>query len=185
MASTLVPGGGAEGPARPAATFRVRERRGRDLPACVRLLRVVHTHDRYPLRWPERPRAWLAEEGIVDAWIAERLGEVLGHVAIGRAGAASADRLRWREVTGRPLAELGFVTRLFVRPRVRGQGVGGTLLDVAAGHVRARGLLPAVEVPASAEDAAALVEAHGWRLVATDGWRQGQAHGYVHRYVAR
>lgn len=185
MSSALHRGGRRTGTSdpRPAATYRIRTRRPKDLPACVRLLRVVHTHDRYPLRWPDAPRAWLSEPTVLDAWIAERLGEVLGHVAIGGASTASVDALRWREITGRPLSDLGFVTRLFVRPRVRHTGVAADLLDVATGHVRARRLVPVLEVVDNCADAVRLVETRGWRLLATDRW-PGERGLAVHRYAA-
>ncbi len=187
MSSALLPserGGAGTSDPRPATAYRIRTRRPKDLPACVRLLRVVHTHDNYPVRWPGAPRAWLSEHGVLEAWIAERLGEVLGHVAIGGASTASVDALRWREITGRPLTDLGFVTRLFVRPRVRHQGVAADLLGVATGHLRARRLLPVLEVVGNCTDAVGLVEGRGWRLLATDRWPADRTGLVVHRYAA-
>jgi GNAT superfamily N-acetyltransferase len=147
-------------------TKGVRLRRAKDVPACARLLRVVHDQDRYPLEWPEGPRGWLTSGHVLEAWVAERQGEILGHVAVSPVGVEGVSRFRWRETTGRNPLELAGVTRLFVRPRVRGQGIGTALLAVATDEIRARGRLPVIEVVGT--DARRLVEARGWRLVASD-----------------
>lgn len=154
-------------------THRIRRRTDKDLGACARLLRVVHGQSRYPVYWPERPRAWLAE-GVLDAWVAEHLGEVLGHVAVATVGGDGASRLRWRELTGRDPAELGVVSKFFVRPRVRRHGVGTALLDVAVADIRARGLVPVLDVVSASEDAIRLFDDLGWRPLAADHWGRPQ-----------
>jgi GNAT superfamily N-acetyltransferase len=148
----------------------VRHRRPRDIPACARLLRVVYAEGQYPSRFPDAPRGWLTGPDVLDAWVMERHGEILGHVAVSRMGLESASALRWREVTGREAGELGGVTRLFVRQRVRRQGIGTALLDVALADIRRRGLFPVLEVASTGADATRLVEGRGWRLLAQDPW---------------
>lgn len=147
----------------------IRGRTEKDLPACARLLRVVHGEARYPVYWPDRPRAWLSD-GVRHAWVAERLGEVLGHVAVADVDADGLSRLRWREITGLEPAELGAVSKFFVRPRTRGEGVGTALIGAAATEIRARGLLPVVDVVSASEDALRLFDGLGWHHLAIDPW---------------
>jgi len=146
----------------------LRRRRSKDVPACARLLRVVHSDGRYPVEWPHAPRAWLAEDDVVDAWVVERQGEILGHVALCPVGRDGVSSLRWREITGLDPSRLVAVSRLFVRPRVRGQGIGTALLDVATDAARSRGLVPVLDVATVNEAAIRLFQERGWRLRAMD-----------------
>lgn len=157
----------------------IRRRTDKDLGACARLLRVVHGESRYPVYWPEHPRAWLSE-GLQAAWVAERLGEVLGHVAVADVDQDAVSRVRWREVTGHDPAELAVVSKFFVRPRVRGQGVGTALLDVAVADIRGRGRLPVLDVVSASQDAIRLFEDLGWRPLAVDHW--GRPSDRLRRY---
>jgi GNAT superfamily N-acetyltransferase/predicted DCC family thiol-disulfide oxidoreductase YuxK len=148
----------------------VRRRRSKDLDACVHLLGLVFSEGQYPLSWPDAPRAWLGGDDVMDAWVLERQGEILGHVAVSPVGLDPRTALRWREVTGHEPSGLAGVTRLFVRPRVRGQGIGKALLDVAVADIRARGLVPVLDVVSASRDAIRLYEDQGWRLRATYPW---------------
>lgn len=148
----------------------LRPRRPSDVPACARLLRVVYAERQYPVQFPDAPRGWLTGPDVLDAWVVERHGEILGHVAVSTVALDSRSSLRWREVTGSDVADLAAVTRLFVRARVRGEGIGTALLDVARADVRARGLVPVMEVPGSCAAAVDLAEDLGWRLLANDAW---------------
>ncbi|MGH3333248.1 MAG: GNAT family N-acetyltransferase [Nocardioidaceae bacterium] len=148
----------------------VRRRRPKDLGACARLLRVVFSDGQYPVYWPDAPRGWLNDEDVIDAWVVERQGEILGHVAISKVGLDAVSALRWREVTGHEPSELAGVSRLFVRPRVRSQGIGAALLDVAVAEIRSRGLIPVLDVVSAGKDAITFYEHRGWRLLAMYPW---------------
>ena len=148
----------------------IRRRRPKDLGACARLLRVVFSEGQYPVYWPDAPRAWLNGEDVIDAWVVERKGEILGHIAISKVGLDAVSALRWREITGRGPSELAGISRFFVRPRVRGQGIGAALLDVAVAEIRARGLTPVLDVVSAGKDAIKLYEDRGWRLRAMYPW---------------
>jgi predicted DCC family thiol-disulfide oxidoreductase YuxK/GNAT superfamily N-acetyltransferase len=167
-----LPGGTTtDGPSREGRPVKgLRRRRARDVGACVRLLRVVFYEDRYPTTWPDGARSWLDGDDVVDAWVVERQGEILGHVAISHTGLDPLSALRWRELTGQSPDQLAAVSRLFVRPRARRERIGTALLDVALAGIRARGLTPVLEVVKSWEGAVALVESRGWRLVAMYPW---------------
>jgi GNAT superfamily N-acetyltransferase len=169
----------------PAPRVRgLRRRRPRDLAACARLLRLVYYESRYPVLWPDAPRAWLDDRDVLAAWVVERQDEVLGHVAISTVGADSVSAYRWREMTGHEPTELAAVSRLFVRPRVRRQGLGGALLDEAVTEAQRRGLLPVVQVLDAHHEAIRLYEGRGWRLLSMDQWGDRSERRRVHCYAA-
>ena len=161
----------ADGLPRVSAQIKgIRRRRPKDLGPSARLLRVVYSEHQYPVYWPDAPRAWLNDEEVIEAWILERQSEILGHVAISKVGLDAFSALRWREVTGHRPSELAGISRFFVRPGVRGQGNGAALLDVAVAEIRARGLIPVLDVVSAGKDAIRLYEDRGWRLLAMYPW---------------
>ena len=171
-------------PGVPATVKGVRRRRPKDLGACIRLLRIVHSEGRYPVYWPDEPRSWHDGEDLLDAWVVERQGEILGHVAISKVDLDPVSALRWREVTARDPSDLAATSKLFVRPRVRGQGIGSALLDVAVAEIRARGLVPVAEVVNASKDAVRLYEQRGWRLLAMHPWGRKADDLHVYFYAA-
>jgi GNAT superfamily N-acetyltransferase len=103
---------------------RIRLRADRDLEECARLLETVHCADGYPAHWPEDPVRWLSPRVMLDAWVAEDAGRIVGHIAF-RAGTADASAAVWSDATGLPPEKLASITRLFVSRDSRGNG-GGT-----------------------------------------------------------
>jgi GNAT superfamily N-acetyltransferase len=160
----------------------VRPRRSRDIGACTRLLGVVYTADHYPDRLPGSAHAWLVD-GVLDAWVAERHGQVLGHVATVRVGTDPLSAVRWREITGYSPDRLLGVSRFFVRRSERGQGIGTALLAEAAAHVRARGLVPVLETVSESRTAIPTLRDAGWQLFAVDDRDAHADRWRVHRYV--
>lgn len=156
----------SELPRVPTTIEGIRRRRHKDLGACARLLRVVFSEGEYPLDLPDAPRAWLDGDDVIEAWIVEHRREILGHIAISKVGMDALSALRWQELTGHGPSELAGVSRFFVRPSVRRQGIGSALLDVAAAEILARGLTPVTDVTSTSKDAIRLVEERGWRLLA-------------------
>ena len=118
----------------PPAVKGLRRRAPRDLGASIRLLRMVHYESHYPVHWPEYPRSFLTE-GMVDAWVVVREGEILGHVALSPVGVGAASRLRWREMTGH---EPGRSCRRVTVVRAPDRARAGHR-DGAAGRRRERG----------------------------------------------
>lgn len=164
--------------------MQIRTRRSKDLAACARLMRVVHYADDYPEQWPDSPRRWLDDDSVLDAWVAEELGEILGHVAISRSAEDTGEAMRWSEVTGHDPDELACVSRFFVRPRVRGEGIGTALLDVASAAVTARGMMPVLEAVAREPDRFRVLEDRGWKMVAMDPLPRGDRRMQRYRYAA-
>lgn len=179
-----VPAQGSPAPAPAPAAKGIRRRRPKDLGACGRLLEVVHYDAHYPVIRPEPPRAWLDDESVLDAWVAERLGEILGHVAISSVGRDPLSALRWRETTERDPSELLAVSRFFVRPRVRGEGIGTSLLDAAVAEIRGRNCLPVLEMIRPRRDGITFLAERGWRLIAVDPWGRGRDDLQMYRYAA-
>jgi len=149
----------------------LRPRLAKDLGASARLAQVVASEGHFPMydareraAWLQRGgvTAWLQGPGLVDAWVVERSGELLGHVAVSRIDMHSHSAYRWREITGIEPDQMLRVSRFFVRERVRGKGVGGALLDVAVARIRVAGMLPVAEV----------VSESALRLHYDKGWRQ-------------
>jgi GNAT superfamily N-acetyltransferase len=137
----------------------VRHRTDEDLDACVELARVVQDIDGYPPYFPPDLRgflgAFLTPSGdVLQAWVAEEAGEIVGHVALHRRSTDPVLTLA-SEV-------LGVVARLFVSPTARHQGVGQMLLDVASGEAVGRGLFPILDVATQFHDAIRLYERRGW-----------------------
>lgn len=180
------PDGGAEPPtarapgALPRGVGELRRRRPGDIGPCVRLLNVVHLEDGYPVRWPESPRGWLDGPDVLDAFVVDRLREIVGHVATVRVGGDAHSALRWRELTGLRSDEVGAVSRLYVRRRARGHGIGGALLDTAAAEVRRRGLTPVLDVVTAGTGSLALLERHGWRPLASYPWGEPEQGLHIH-----
>lgn len=175
--------GGAPAQQRPQVKG-IRRRKPKDLGACGRLLEVVHYDAQYPAVRPEPPRAWLDHPDVQDAWVAERLGEILGHVAVSAVGRDPLSALRWRETTERQPSELLAVSRFFVRPRVRGQGIGSALLDLATDEIRRRGKTPVLEMINGRRDGIPFLVDHGWRLIAMDPWGSDGQDLRMYRYMA-
>jgi GNAT superfamily N-acetyltransferase len=173
----------AQTPARPQVPG-IRRRRAGDLAMTGRLLDVVHYDARYPALRPEPPRAWLDHPDVADAWVCERVGRILGHVAVSDVARDSLSALRWRETTERSPDELMAVSRFFVRPTARQCGIGTALLDVAVAEIRRRDRLPVLEMISARRDGFPFLASRGWRLVAIDAWGPRDQDLYICRYTA-
>lgn len=164
------------------AASLVRPRRPRDVGACARLLGVVYCADHYPDRLPGSTYAWLVR-GVLDAWVAEQHGLVLGHVATTRVGTDPLSAGRWREITGLSPDHLLGVSRFFVRRSERGRGIGAALLATAAQDVRNRGAVPVLETVSESRAAIPALRDAGWQLLAVDDRDRGDDRWRVHRYA--
>ncbi|MBB5117065.1 acyltransferase [Streptomyces eurocidicus] len=165
--------------------FRVRPRSAADLGGCAAALAQVHARDAYPLDWPADPAAWLTPSSLLAAWVAERDGEVAGHVALCRAGAGDTAPAVWGARRGPGADAAVVVGRLFVAPAARGHGAGALLLAAATHEARRRALHPVLDVVASDTAATALYERAGWTRLTTAEQRWGPDRTVtVHCYAA-
>ncbi|PYC78602.1 GNAT family N-acetyltransferase [Streptomyces tateyamensis] len=132
---------------------------------------AVHRADGYPAQWPTRPSHFLRPADQLAAWVAvSGAGEVLGHVALGRDSSAGE---QWTGLHGGDGTVA--VSRLFVDPAARGQGLGERLLAAAVRQVRHWGLVPVLDVVAGSTPALHLYRSLGWQelAVVTQEWSGG------------
>jgi ribosomal protein S18 acetylase RimI-like enzyme len=124
-----------------------------DVDACVEALRAVYEDSGYPTNWPADPAQWLRPPGILRAWVAATEDvPVAGHVIF------------QRPLPGERSAE---VSRLFVVPAARRQGVASALLETAMRSAVANDLDLFLDVTDHLEGARALYQRAGFRLVST------------------
>jgi GNAT superfamily N-acetyltransferase len=130
-----------------------RYREEADVGACVEALRAVYETSGYPTNWPDDPAQWLRPPGILLAWVAatEEI-PVAGHVILMRPlpGARSAE-----------------VSRLFVTPAARRQGVAAALLETVMRAAAADDVDLFLDVTDHLRNARALYQRAGFRLINT------------------
>ncbi|MFD3687316.1 GNAT family N-acetyltransferase [Nocardiopsis sp. NPDC058631] len=107
------------------------------------------------------PETWLTPPGLLRSWVAERGGEVVGHVGVGRADGGDAVR-RGAEALGVSGERIAVLARLFVVPGARRLAVGERLTVVATEFARASGLRLVLDVMAEDRAAIRLYERLGW-----------------------
>ena len=139
----------------------VREGTEADLDDCVRLARVVHELDRYPVFLPADLRRFITAPDALAAWVAELDGQIIGHVAL-RSNSSAAVVAMASEALKLPADRLGVVARLLVSPQHRRRGTGRSLLEVASKQAHARGLWPILDVVTHQKGAIALYDKCGW-----------------------
>jgi GNAT superfamily N-acetyltransferase len=124
----------------------------------------VRTLDRYPpFDSDDGYREFFFGTAPIAAWVAERDGALIGHVAVHDRSLTETMALASREL-GSSTA-FGVVARLLVSPDARGQHVGETLLDVASRTARERGLVPILDTVSRLAPAVALYERTGWTRI--------------------
>ncbi|MFD0345842.1 GNAT family N-acetyltransferase [Kitasatospora aburaviensis] len=130
------------------------------------MLGAVHGSDGYPMNWPDDPFGWLAQPSLLEAWVAERAGEVVGHISLCRSAPGDLAPREWSRRTGLPSRATAVVSRLYVSPGARGHGIGALLLSEVVAAARLHGLHPVLDVLASDSAAAGLYRRAGWSLLA-------------------
>jgi GNAT superfamily N-acetyltransferase len=161
----------------PSDSLVIRHRRSEDLDACLALLRRVHERDRYPVRWPADPAAFLTPADELVAWVATRGDTLVGHVMLAATPEGVAQTAATSGVRAVVLLRL-----LFVAPEVRGQDLGARLLDIATAEAAARRRRAVLEVLSLNQDAIAVYERTGWTAIGTTSpdWAPEGTHAVVY-----
>jgi GNAT superfamily N-acetyltransferase len=143
----------------------VRQRSAADLGPCAQLARAVHDADGYPHYLPDDLVSFIASSSALAAWVAERTGTIVGHVAL---HSRSSDQVMQAACTalGVSAEQIGVVARLLVSPRARRCGVGRLLLQAASDEAATRGLWPVLDVATDLTAAIGLYEGCGWTRAA-------------------
>lgn len=140
----------------PEQLIRIRNRETADIDLCVQALATVHRISGYPTNWPAEPARWLTPSGTVQAWVATATEmPIVGHVIL-RQLPASAGAEHAVEVS-----------RLFVIPAARRQGIALDLLQKATDWAAANELDLMLDVTDHLRAARALYERTGFRLNGT------------------
>ncbi len=149
-----------------AGDVTVRARRETDIPASAAALVAVHASDGYPVEGVADPRAWLMPPGLLESWVAELDGEVVGHVSVSAANHEDAVMM-WTDVSGEPRERIAVLARLFVLPGARRRAVGERLTLAATDFARRSGHRLVLDVMAKDQAAIRLYERLGWRHIGT------------------
>lgn len=142
----------------------IREKTESDTDSCVALLLAVHRVDGYPRFLPAKVLDFISPGYESSSWVAEKDGEVVGHVAL-HVAAVDPTLLAAQRATGLPPEGLAVLARLLVAPNARRAGLGRELLDLATSHARSRGQRAVLDVVQSAHAPIALYEAAGWTRI--------------------
>lgn len=171
------------------ADVTIRERREEDLPALLDALRGQQPVTGYPQTGFEVTEDFIVRFHELVALVAEVDGAVVGHVSVQEAAHVHHDHTgatlaAWERGHGRPAAELGVISALFISNSVRGRGVGTLLLDTAAAWCRDRGLGPCLDIVPNRSGALAIYRARGWVTVAeVETWWMQPGSPLVHVMV--
>lgn len=143
----------------PVVRFRIES----DMAEAAAGLVKVHVTDGYPVEGVSRPEEWLTPPGMLEAWVAEVAGRIVGHVAVGRSNGEDAVAL-WLRRSGGGEVGTGVLARLFVVPEARKRAVGESLVRAAVEYARSKGMRLVLDV--MTKDAAAI------RLYTRLGWTE-------------
>lgn len=140
----------------------IRDRTTADGAACLELLLQVHARDRYPLHLPaDDVEGFFVSPAEVAAWVVERRGRIVGHVAL-HWEPDDPTLVAAHRALGLPVQQLVMVSRLFVAPDVRRAGVGRALLGHATASAQSLGRRAVLDVGQTLSAAVALYESAGW-----------------------
>jgi ribosomal protein S18 acetylase RimI-like enzyme len=135
-----------------------------DVPGAIAALVEVHATDGYPVEGVAEPEAWLCSPAVLRAWVAERAGKVVGHVAVMRPQGEGAVEL-WQDKSGEGEGRIGVLARLFVVRDARRHAVGERLMEAAMDHARDSALRLVLDVMTKDTSAIRLYERLGWQRI--------------------
>jgi ribosomal protein S18 acetylase RimI-like enzyme len=143
----------------------MRPRTNDDLTVLSHILVEVHALDGYPVEGVDDPMAWLVSDTLINAWVAERSGKVVGQVALSNPSSNDDAVALWLTESGDAFAAVAVLGRLFVHPDSRGYGIGRKLTETAVERAQQIGRRTVLDV--MKKDAAAIrtYESLGWKCL--------------------
>ncbi len=135
-----------------------------DIPGAAAALVEVHATDGYPVEGVENPEAWVRPTGVMGAWVAEKEGKIVGHVAVMQPHEEGAVSL-WREKSGETVERIGVLARLFVVREARQYGTGERLMRAAMDYAQESSLRLVLDVMTKDAAAIRLYERLGWQHI--------------------
>lgn len=153
----------------------IRPRRLCDIPGAAKALVEVHATDGYPVEGVADPEGWLRSNDLIEAWVAERDGRIVGHVAIFRPSGEDAVDLYQRQFNG-SVEDVAVLARLFVVREACRNAVGERLLKAATQHAADSGKRLVLDVMTKDQAAIRLYKRLGWQPFGSADHRYGEGH---------
>ena len=145
-------------------SLSIRSRRDSDIPGAAEALVKVHASDGYPVEGVDEPEAWLTPPEVLQAWIADLDGRVVGHVALSHPNGEDAVSF-WLDQSGATEHEVAVLARLFVAPEARRMALGRRLTEAAMDYGVEHGLRLVLDVMTKDTAAMRLYETLGWQQI--------------------
>lgn len=160
----------------PPVTIRTRDG-AHDINRAALALVEVHGSDGYPVEGVADPHGWLTGGHVLQAWVADLDGDVVGHVAISEPRDDDAAAQMWVNTPEGAATHPAVLNRLFVTKRARGYAIGTQLLQTATEYAEAMGRRLVLDVMTKDTAAIRLYERLGWRRLGVTEHDSG--HGLV------
>ncbi|MFC1439774.1 GNAT family N-acetyltransferase [Streptacidiphilus sp. N1-10] len=144
----------------------VRPRGESDIPQAAAGLVKVHSTDGYPVEGVSQPEAWLTPPGMLNAWVAEISGSIVGHVAVSSPTGEDAVSM-WLDLSHESEDKVGVLARLFVVREARRRAVGESLVLAVMDYARSDGIRLVLDVMVKDSSAIRLYERLGWIRLGT------------------
>lgn len=143
----------------------IRPRQDSDLVQAGQALVEVHSTDGYPVEGVADPLAWLKPVGLMNAWVAELDGEIVGHVAMSEPQPSDDGARLWMEQSDDKAEDIAVLGRLFVKRSARGRSIGEQLARAAVTDSAAQGKTLVLDVMDKDQDAIRLYERLGLKKI--------------------
>jgi len=150
----------------------IRPRVDADLEGCIHVLHDVYARDGYPVQGMNNAKAFLTSGPLKRAWVAEREGRVIGHVAVSQATDDDVSVALWRQQN--PNDAIAVLGRLFVGPDERAGGVASRLMGAAVEWSREANVRLVMFALVKDQAAMRLYERLGWQRFGSRMYRYGE-----------
>lgn len=143
----------------------VRPTLAEDLTQLGDVLREVHRVDGYPVEGVSDASRWLTPDALIAHWTATVDDVPVGHIALCRATESDGAATVLHQTGDLPLEHIGVVSRLFVSPAHRGEGLARLLVTKATTATEALDLHATLDVIIKDSAAINLYTSMGWHPV--------------------